>query len=61
MNIEKDYYYRFVYKDGNGQLGYTIVKITKQDNDLAIAKFDKDFPDLVWRRFEQVNQQPQIK
>jgi hypothetical protein len=54
MENNQGYYYRFIYKDSDGKLGYTIVNVPKQDNELAIAKFEKVFPDLVWRRFEEV-------
>ena len=49
------HYYRFIYKDEKGELGYTFINIPTQDNELAIAKFEKTFPDLVWRRFEEVD------
>jgi hypothetical protein len=48
------HYYRFIYKDTKGELGYTIVNVEEQNNELAIAKFENTFPDLVWRRFEEV-------
>lgn len=54
INTCEGYYYRFIYKDAKGELGYTIVNVNKQDNELAIAKFENTFPDLVWRRFEEV-------
>lgn len=53
---ENYHYYRFIYKDSNGQLGYTVVRVKSQDNELAIEKFEKTFPDLVWRRFEEINE-----
>lgn len=48
------YYYRFIYKDEEGQLGYTIVNVPRQEDELAIAEFETKNPNLVWRRFEEV-------
>ena len=53
-DISKSYYYTFIYKDEKGELGYTTRKVNKQDNELAIASFEKAFPDLVWREFQEV-------
>jgi len=54
LAIYEKHYYRFVYKDNDGQLGYTIVCVGTKNNEIAIEKFEKSFPELVWRRFEEV-------
>ena len=41
----------FIYKDSNGIVGDIIVNISKRDNELAIATFEKAFPNVVWREF----------
>jgi len=42
---------RFIYKDVNGIMNEDVIKINKKNSDLAIATFEKKYPNLVWREF----------
>jgi len=53
-DVSNCFYYRFIYKDEKGDLGYTVVKVNEKDSELAIATFESKFPHLVWRNFQQV-------
>lgn len=46
--------YRFTYKNEKGVMDEAIITITKKDDELAIAAFEKKYPDLVWREFSYV-------
>ena len=41
----------FIFKDSKGIVQDIIVNIPKRDNELAIATFEKAFPNVVWREF----------
>ena len=43
--------YKFFYKDKFGQMGSKVVEVSKKDCELAIAKFEKENPEIVWRSF----------
>lgn len=45
-------YFRFVYKDENGELGYTIVKADEREQ--AITIFENKFPSLKWYRTDKL-------
>ena len=47
-------YYRFVFTDEKQDQFYTIVKIDKKDDELAIATFEHKHPNKKWYRFEIV-------
>jgi hypothetical protein len=47
-------YYRFVFTDEKNDQFYTIVKIDKKDDELAIATFEYKHPNKKWYRFEIV-------
>jgi len=46
--------YKFSYKDKHGIMQIDHVSVSKNDNELAIAAFEKQFPNNVWREFELV-------
>lgn len=43
--------YKFFYKDKFGQMCSKVVEVNKKDCELAIAKFEKENPEIVWRSF----------
>jgi hypothetical protein len=43
--------YKFFYKDKFGKMGSKVVEVSKKDCELAIAKFEKENPEIVWRSF----------
>jgi hypothetical protein len=43
--------YEFFFKDKFGQIGSKVVEVNKKDCELAIAKFEKENPEIVWRSF----------
>jgi plasmid rolling circle replication initiator protein Rep len=43
--------YKFFYKDKFGQMGSKVVEVNKKDCELAIAKFERENPEIVWRSF----------
>lgn len=43
--------YEFFLKDKFGQIGSKVVEVNKKDCELAIAKFEKENPEIVWRSF----------
>ena len=44
--------FKFFYKDKFGQMGSKVIKVNKKDSELAIAKFEKENPEIVWRSFK---------
>lgn len=52
----KKYNYNFLYKDSKGKLDSKIITVNKKDSELAIAKFEYIYPDVVWRRFEFIEE-----
>jgi hypothetical protein len=49
-----NYCYRFTYKDEKGIMGNDIITISEKDCELAIAKFEKKHPNLVWCEFTNI-------
>jgi hypothetical protein len=47
----KHFYYKFIYKDKLGVMQYEIVEVSEKNSELAIAKFEKENPKIVWRSF----------
>ena len=47
----KPFYYKFIYKDKLGVMQYEIVEVSEKNDELAIAKFEKENPKIVWRSF----------
>lgn len=43
--------FRFFYKDKFGKMGSELIEILGNDSELAIATFEKNFPDITWRSF----------
>ena len=43
--------YKFFYKDKFGRIGSKVVEVKVKDCELAIAKFEKENPEIVWRSF----------
>ena len=43
--------FKFFYKDKFGKMGSESIEILRNDSELAIATFEKNFPDITWRSF----------
>lgn len=43
--------FKFFYKDKFGKMGSELIEILGNDSELAIATFEKNFPDITWRSF----------
>jgi hypothetical protein len=43
--------YKFFYKDKFGRMNNKFVEVKIKDNELAIAMFEKENPDITWRSF----------
>ncbi len=43
--------YKFFYKDKSGKMQNQIVEVSERNNELAIATFEKQYPDITWRSF----------
>lgn len=52
----KKYNYNFLYKDSKGKLDSKIITVNKKDSEEAISKFENIYPDVVWRRFEFIEE-----
>lgn len=50
-NIVDTVTYKFFYKDKFGVMQNETIEISENNNELAIAKFEKLFPDVTWRSF----------
>jgi hypothetical protein len=46
--------YEFTYKDENGKIMSKIIKISEPNAELAISKFEKENPNIVWREFKLI-------
>lgn len=43
--------YKFFYKDKFGKMQFQIVEVSEKNNELAIATFEKQYPNITWRSF----------
>lgn len=51
MRKENIILYQFFYKDAFGKINSKIIEVNKKDNELAIAKFEKENPNITWSSF----------
>ena len=51
--MSKEYTYKFISKDANGIIVEHFITINKRDSEEAIAKFESENPDLVWRQISE--------
>lgn len=55
QQTETIFTYLFHYKDAKGIMQNECIYTNKEDNELAIAHFEKLFPDIVWREFQKIS------
>ncbi|MEY5049424.1 MAG: hypothetical protein RLZZ175_2783 [Bacteroidota bacterium] len=56
VELKNEHQYKFTYKDEFGQMGSKVIEVNKKDCELAIAKFEKENPKIVWRSITKVDQ-----
>lgn len=54
LTIVDEFTYKFTYKDIDGILKFKNITVDNLDNELAIAKFEKENPEIVWRGLEYI-------
>lgn len=49
------YYYQFFYMNKYNVKDSKIIDINQLNDELAIATFEKEYPDLIWRNFQFID------